>query len=788
MQTLIIDHLPKLSTTTALAFAINFLFSWPDSSSVYAQQRYTISGHVKDASTGEDLIGASIIVQATGQGTVTNAYGFYSLTLPSDPSPGDSATLVFSYLGYNTTTRQTSPGLNATLNVSLSLQSRELREVVVQANSLAEKVNTTQMSVDQLTTREAKLIPAIFGEVDILKVLQLKPGVKSGGEGSSGLYVRGGGPDQNLVVLDEAVVYNANHLFGFFSVFNSDAVKGVDLYKGDFPAQFGGRLSSVVDVKLRDGNVKKFSGTGGLGLISSRLTLEGPLVKDKSSFVIAGRRTYFDLFTRQYNRANQNKKDFNPIPDYYFYDLNAKVNYVLGAKDRLYLSGYFGRDKFNFRQDRFNINFDWGNSAATVRWNHVFGPRLFANTSLILSEYRYQIRNRLDVFSANLGSRVTDLGAKVDFDYLPNDVHRIKFGAQYTYHQFDIGRFQFTSDDERINVNQGQRLYGTEGGAYFADDMNLSHRLRLNAGLRLSGFRNQQWFGGVEPRLAARYKLTENTSVKASVARMYQYVHLVSNSGASLPTDIWYPSNRTVNPQRSDQVAGGVSFLLGGGKYLLTNEGYYKWFKRQIDFRDGANLFINNNLDAEFVFGRGWSYGDEVYLEKKEGRTTGWIGYTLSWTYRQFSDISQGNRFYPRYDRRHDASVVILHQLSSRLSLSAAWVYNSGNAYSLAEGRFALQDVEGAPLRIIPVYPTQRNTQRLASYSRLDLGLVWKFKPRWGESDLTFSVYNAYNRRNAFFVYFKEIQDEQKTTTYGFELRQVSLFPIIPTLTYNFKF
>jgi hypothetical protein len=771
--------LRRITFISLFIFAIAFFHSLP-----LLAQRYTISGYVKDAGTGEDLIGASIVVKATGQGTVTNPYGYYSLTVPAD-----SLTLVFSYLGYNNQEKTLKLEQNTTLSVNLTLQSRELSEVVVQANSLQEKANRTQMSVEQLTTREAKLIPAVFGEVDILKVLQLKPGIKSGGEGASGLYVRGGGPDQNLMILDEAVVYNANHLFGFFSVFNADAVKGVDLYKGDFPAQFGGRLSSVVDVKLRDGNAKKFSGSGGIGLISSRLTLEGPLVKDKSSLMIAGRRTYFDLFTRQYNRINENKKDFTPIPDYYFYDLNAKINYTLGEKDRLYVSGYYGRDVFGFRRRRFNVNFDWGNTTATVRWNHVFGPRLFANTSLIYSDYQYNIRNELDVFQFNLSSRITDYSARMDFDFLPNHQHSIKFGGQYTYHRFDIGRLRVTSDDNRVNVSSGQELYGTEMGAYITDDITLNNRLRLNAGLRLTGFNNRdQWFGGLEPRLAARYKLTEQTSLKASAARMYQYVHLVSNSGASLPTDLWYPSNRVVSPQRSDQVAGGVSFLLFDGKYLLTNEAYYKWFRQQIDFRDGANLFVNENLDDEFVFGKGWSYGDEIYLEKKEGRTTGWIGYTLSWTYRQFADISQGKPFFPRYDRRHDVSVVVMHALTPRLSLSASWVYNTGNAYSLPEGRFTIQDVPGLPFRTIPIYPELRNTERLAHYHRLDLGVVWKFKPRWGESDLTFSVYNAYDRRNAYFVYYEEIRSNNDTVIESIQSKQVSLFPVIPTLTYNFKF
>lgn len=748
-----------------------------------AQTNFSVSGYVKDAETGEDLVGASVYAPALNKGTTTNAYGYFSLSLPAD-----SVRLVISYIGYQQVSRQMLLNRHTQITIMLAPEKKELQEVVVQAESLQEKIDQTQMSVEKLNIREIKLVPAIFGEVDIIKVLQLKPGIQSGGEGATGLYVRGGGPDQNLVLLDEATVYNAAHLFGFFSIFNSDAVKGVDLYKGDFPAQYGGRLSSVVDVKLKDGNDQKFAGTGGIGLIASRLTLEAPLAKDKSSFILSGRRTYFDLFTRQLNRANRDKEDYNEIPDYYFYDLNAKVNYDLGEKDRLFISGYLGRDKFGFQGENFNFNFNWGNNAATVRWNHIFSPKVFSNTSLIYSDYKYSIENKFDIFSFTLGSDIRDIGAKTDLYYTPNANHTIRFGGQYTYHTFGVGRLQADSEDGTVAFSSGQRLYGSELGAYVASDLSAGARWRFNSGLRISAFENKgKWFGGLEPRLAARYKVSQNTSLKASAARMYQYVHLVANSGASLPTDVWYPSGRGIRPQRSDQLAGGVSTLLFKGKLLISNEVYYKWMKNQLDFRDGAQLFVNPRLEEEFVFGKGWGYGNEIYLEKKEGRTTGWVGYTLSWTYRKFSDINNGRPFFPRYDRRHDISAVIIHEFSRRLSFTTTWVYGTGNAISLPVGRFLVQDINGSNFTVVPEY-LERNSFRMAPYHRLDLGLVWKFFPRWGESDLTFSAYNVYNRRNPFFIYFEEVRDQQTDIITGFKAKQVSLFPVIPSVTYNFKF
>ena len=752
------------------------------SEALCAQQHFTISGYVKDKETGEDLIGAGVYSEKYKKGILSNEYGFYSITFPQD-----SLTIIYSYFGYLSIEKKIYLDKNIQLNIYLESEVKEMEEIVIETDPHKEQLETTQMSTVKITPKEAKLIPAFFGEVDLLKTLQLKPGVQSGGEGTAGLYVRGGGPDQNLILLDEAPVYNASHLFGFFSVFNPDAVKDVELYKGGFPSRFGGRLSSVVDVRMNEGNKNKFSGSGGVGLIASRLTLEAPIKKDKSSFIISGRRTYFDIITRQINRMNKDKPDFNPIPDYYFYDLNAKVNFTLGEKDRLFLSGYFGKDIFGFNSDNFDFNFKWGNTTSTLRWNHLYSSKIFSNISLIFSDYYYTIENKISSFSFSLGSKIRDYNLKADFDYYLNDKHHIKFGMQSIYHQFTVGRIKAGSDDGQVLFNSGEDLDAADLAVYISDDYTINPRWKINTGLRYSAFLNDnKYFNGIEPRASARYLVSENVSLKTSYARMYQYIHLVSNSGASLPTDIWYPSTRIVQPQRSDQVAGGISITLFKNKFLLTDEVYYKWMKRQIDFKDGARLFANPNLTDEFLFGKGWAYGNEIYLEKKKGKTTGWIGYTLSWTWKKFEGINQGIKFPARYDRRHDMSLVVMHKLSERIHVTATWVYGTGNAISLPVGRFYLQDYFPASSTVVPEY-LDRNSFRMPSYHRLDLGLVWKFKPKWGESDLTFNIINAYNRRNAYFIYYEEVKDANSIPV-KFKAKQVALFPILPSITYNFKF
>ncbi|MCB2408245.1 TonB-dependent receptor [Hymenobacter lucidus] len=757
----------------------------------HAQQRFTLSGVVRSAADRSVLPGASVAVPALGTGVTADSAGFYSLTLPAGRHQ-----LAISFIGYQSQTRELNLVKSQRLSFSLPEASNELGEVVIEGTgTLEQKLQTTQMSVEHLNARDAKLLPALFGEVDLLKTLQLKPGVQNGGEGTSGLFVRGGSADQNLFLLDDALVYNPSHLFGLFSVFNSDAIQSVDLYKGGFPAQYGGRLSSVVDVKTRDGNAQKFGVSGGLGLISSRLTVEGPIVKDKGSFVLSGRRTYFDVFTRQINKLNEDTEDYNPIPDYYFYDFNAKANYKLGEKDQLFLTGYYGRDVFGFNSTGgFNFDFTWGNTVGSLRWSHAFSPKLFLNTTVSTTRYQYQIANKLDQFGFSLSSEIRDYAVRSDLDYLLNDKHTIKLGVSATNHRFNVGRLSASSTDGSLNIGSETVYTGQEASAYASDNFKVSDKLQFDYGLRLTGFQSgTDRFAALEPRGALRYSLTPKTSLKASYAMMYQYVHLVSNSGASLPTDIWYPSRLNVKPQRSQQVATGVSFLLGQGKYLLTNEVYYKWARNQVDFRDGAQLFGNSDLDAEFLFGKGWAYGNELYLEKKAGRTTGWVGYSLAWTQRQFpvqrgsSGVNNGKVFYPTYDRRHNITVVGLHQLNTRINLTASFVFTSGAPTTLPSGRFLLQDIFGDDVEAVPIYP-DRNTYRMASYHRIDLGMVYKLRPKHGESDLTFSVYNAYNRRNPYFIYFEQVRNKETGDVTNFRARQVSLFPVIPSVTYNFKF
>lgn len=770
-----------------------------------AQKKITVSGTIRDADTGETLVGATAQIKALKTGATSNEYGFYSVSINKTENMPDTATVVFTYIGYVPQVRVIRTNRDTVLNLSIGA-SQELGEVVIEANSARERVNSTQMSLVTITTKEAKILPAFLGEVDILRTLQLKPGVLSGGEGISGMYVRGGGSDQNLFILDEAPVYNPSHLFGLFSTFNSDAVKNVELYKGGFPAQYGGRLSSVIDVSLNDGNRRKFSGSGGIGLISSRLTLEGPLKKDKGSFIVSGRRTYVDLITNLVNKVNEDNPSFSPIPAYSFYDLNAKFNYDIDDKNKIFLSGYFGRDNFVFKTTDFNFQFYWGNATATARWNHVFNPKLFSNVVFTFSDYVYKISNTFDQFQFSLGSGIRDYNLKYDFSWFPSSKHVVKFGANAIYHDFLVSSLQASNKDNTFNLEAGSRRKAGDFALYANDDWHVNSKLSVNTGLRLSGFTSgSKFYTGIEPRVSAKYSLTEDLSVKGSYNRMYQYIHLVANSAATLPTDIWYPSNATIKPQSSDQIAGGVSYALGRD-WFVSGEGFYKWLWGQIDFRDGAQLFANDNLDDEFVFGKGKSYGGEFYLEKKNGKVTGWIGYSLTWVKRKFQSrfgepaINNGEYFYPRYDRRHDINVVVMYQPHWRWTLSTTFSYGTGNAFSLPDGRAVTLD-NGAignidanaqsfyNFNIAPVY-TARNKYRLPANYHWDLSVVMQlFKPEKKlQGDLTLSVYNMTDRRNPFFIYIAPQDADDNGIPERFQARLVSLLPILPTVTFNFKF
>ncbi len=745
----------------------------------------TVSGTIREGKTGEGVYGIKILYSTPSGpvGTITDLEGRYEIRVPRD-----TVTLEYTGIGYATQRVTLTVRGKVTQDLTVFEDEQLLEEVEVEVARPLQRITETQMSTEELDMETVREVPALLGEADPIRVLQLRPGIQSGGEGQTGLFVRGGSNDQNLVLLDGAQIYNPNHLFGFFSVFNADAVSELTLYKGGFPARYGGRLSSVLEVESLRPESDTLAVTGGVGLIASRLTVQAPIVKDKVNFIIGGRRTYADLITEAINRSNADQEDFDPIPRYFFYDLNSTITWSIDSANTLSLTGYLGRDRFRFIDGEFDFTLKWGNAASSLRWDREINPRLKSQTSLIFSDYSYEIVNQFDQFSFELGSQITDIGGKHEYTYELSDKHTLNFGGQYTYHTFKVGRIQGGSEDDLIDFGSDTRLFGHEFAVFFGDKIQLTDRLTIEPGLRWGGFlQNETFYSFPEPRLASRYLLTDRTTLKASYARMFQYSHLVTNSGSSLPTDVWYPSTAGVQPQRSDQVALGWQRALGKkGDWFFSHEAYYKWQIRSVDFRNGAQLFANPDLEDEFVFGNGWSYGTEVYLEKTKGRTRGWIGYTLSWTRVRFGEINNGDPFFPRQDRRNDLSIVVIHRLSPRVKVSATFVYGTGAPTTLPTGRFLISDVEGAEVTDVPVF-TDRSNLRLPDYHRLDLGLIWEFRPRWGHSDLTFSIYNAYNRRNAYFIFLEANEDETSATS-SYRARLVSLFPVLPSITYNFRF
>jgi hypothetical protein len=790
--------------------AIIFISQFPDLHCQVTRQ-YTVSGYVREKESGESLIGVYIYSPDRKSGTVTNNYGFYSLTLPET----DSLELVFSYVGYTPELRKTGLRQNTELNVDLT-SDLILGEVEITADR-TEKISASEkMSNVRLQVAQVKSVPSLMGEKDVLKVLQLMPGVQKGTEGTSGLYVRGGGPDQNLIILDDAIVYNASHLFGFFSLFNGDALKSIELTKGGFPARFGGRLSSVLEINMKEGNRQEWHGEGGIGLISSRFTVEGPLKKGKSSILISGRRTYADLILRPVLKMLGEENT-----GYYFYDLNAKVNYDFGRKNKLYLSGYFGKDKFylKYKSSGYNENvgFLWGNATATLRWNHLFSDRLFTNTSLVFSDYTFGIYDEYVVTSENKDfyaeyySGIRDLTLKYDLDYIPNPRHWIKAGITGIIHRFNPHAYVQIDVPGEVTLRESDYINGTEAGIYFEDTWQPFQTLKINTGLRLSSF-----FAGTstyiypEPRLSAAWRIRDDLAIKASYASMNQYIHMLSNTGISLPTDLWVPATDRVKPQRSEQLAAGFAKDFDRHDLALSVEGYYKTMDNVIGYREGAS-FLNLNDPSDIdspqwednvTSGRSWSYGAEVMLQKKAGRFSGWIGYTLSWTHMQFDSLNQGRSFYARYDRRHDISVTGTYKINDRISISGTWIYGTGNAVSLPLSEYPATPHTFPDLQSIyynensnfspELYMTfwvteqgQKNNYRMKPYHRLDLGIEFRKEKKWGESIWEVSVYNAYNRLNPFFYYNDYVTRDG--TTYGV-LKQISLFPVIPSVTWSFRF
>ncbi|MGE0079629.1 MAG: TonB-dependent receptor plug domain-containing protein [Bacteroidales bacterium] len=677
------------------------------------------------------------------------------------------------------------------LDFSISEKVNELEAVVISSQRKNENVVQTQMGVQRLEAKEIKSIPILFGEKDILKTIQLTPGVKSSGEGSSGFYVRGGASDQNLILLDEATVYNASHLMGFFSVFNSDAVKNISIYKGNEPSEYGGRLSSVLDIKMNDGNNKSFGVAGGIGLISSRLAIEGPLVKDKGSFIVSARRTYADLFLKLSSNSDYNSAKL------YFYDLNAKANYQINSKNRLFLSGYFGRDELGIS----SFGIDWGNSTATLRWNHLFSDRLFSNTSLIFSNYVYKINVDMGD-EMNIISRIQDYGIKQDFQFFSSENYTVKFGFNSTYHRIIPGAVTAASDD--INLKDLSNKYSWENAFYVSHEYKINKNLNVEYGTRFSIFSllgagdfysydkdgntidTAKYNSGqfvktyykLEPRLSVNYVVNEKNSIKASYARNVQNLHLLSNSTSGNPTDLWIPSSNNVKPEISDQVSLGYYRNFSDNKFEFSAEAYYKKLQNQIDYKNGAEINFNENVESQILFGKGRAYGLELFFKKKTGRFNGWISYTLSRTERKFNEINNGSWYPAKQDRTHDISIVGIFELSKRWTLSATWVYYTGNAVTFPSGKY---EIDGKTMWLY----TDRNANRMPAYHRLDLGATWVAKKtdRF-ESSWAFSLYNAYGHDNAYTITFRDNESDPTKT----EAVQTTLFKFIPSVTYNFKF
>jgi len=778
---------------------------------------FTISGFVYEKGSRETLIGVNVYEPRLKIGATTNNYGFYSLRLPAD-----SVEVIFSYVGYQPQVIKTLLRQNTRIDIELE-GSIEIEGATISAERFNRISQTTQMSMLEIPIQQARNIPALLGEKDLFKVLQLMPGIQSGTEGTSGFYVRGGGPDQNLIILDDAPVYNASHLFGFFSVFNGDAIKNMQLYKGGFPARFGGRLSSVLDIQMKDGNKEKLAGEAGIGLISSRLTLEGPIVKNKASFLVSGRRTYIDALTRPLMPKETQG-------GYYFYDLNAKVNYEINQNNRIFLSSYFGRDKFFFRDewkdpyssDKLEGGLFWQNATTTLRWNHIFNSQMFANASLIFSDYTFQIYS-LDVykdliegtsraFELKYSSGIQDLGLKYDLHWNPLPNHSIRAGLQTLRHKFTPSALVLKDDDIGLFEQNAEIHYSLESGLYIEDEISFGDFLKINPGIRLSHFYTQnKSYQSLEPRFSSNLSVMPDLAWKFSFASMSQYIHLLSTTGIGLPTDLWVPSTEKIAPQKTWQIATGFAYDYLPKDLEFSIEGYYKRFNGIIGYREGASfLYIDDPENAQsfawqenITSGEGWAYGLEFLVQRKYGKLSGWVGYTLSWIQHRFDDLNFGKKFWARYDRRHDFSIVGIYEINPRTTFSITWVYATGNTYDLGTGQFPVMghDYYGynygynihSWINSANVYG-EKNSFRAASYQRLDIGLQFHKETKlFGapiKRTIELGAYNAYSRKNPFFYFWQDryFYDGTNQPSETRRLMQVSIFPIVPSISLNLKF
>jgi len=804
-------------------------------------QNVTISGHIIDTKNGETIINATVFEKNSHKGCVSNTYGYYSITLPKG-----TANLFYSYVGYQQVNKNIKLKRDTIINLQMS-EATELSEVTVYANRKDFGVQGSQMSAIDVPIAQIKSVPTLFGETDVLKALQLLPGVKAGTEGSAGFFVRGGGPDENLITLDGVPVYNVNHMFGFFSVFNADAIKNVTLYKGSFPARFGGRLSSVVDISMNDGNNKAYHGNVTVGLISSKINVEGPVFSDKTTFNFSARRTYADILAQPLIQATLAKQPGmeKTSAGYYFYDLNAKLSHQFSDKDRLFLSIFTGNDVIyaNIQQSSttsqlamdpallktdktwLKMNWNWGNILTALRWNHVISNKLFMNTTAYYTRYDFLMGVGMvtetsisttppttsnSTIDLGFHSGIDDYAAKVDFDYAPSPNHDIKFGANYTYHTFRPGVTVAQSTGgttQAMDTTIGdQNIYSHEAVAYVEDNITLTDALKANVGLHYSTFYVQgQFYQSLEPRLSMRYLINEKLSLKAGYASMSQYIHLLSNSNIDLPNDLWVPVTKRIEPMRSQQVSLGVFYNLLN-MFDLSVESYYKNMDNLIEYKDGASFFgSSTGWEDKVDVGRGWAYGVEFLAQKTVGKTTGWIGYTWSKTERLFNrpgqDLNNGIVFPAKYDRTHDLSIVVSHKFSDRFDIAATWVYSTGNAGTLALQNYAGPVIPGtsnSPKGLYPVqylgnmpYISSRNNFRYEPTHRLDVGVNFHKKLKYGKRTWNISLYNAYNQLNPFLTTVKSSSVlDPNTGTYSQvkQLTQISLFPIIPSVSYTYKF
>ncbi len=753
---------------------------------------FTLSGYITDSENGEYLPGATVYIANLKKGTASNIYGYYSISLKPE-----NYQVIYSYVGYGDITMELNLTSDTSINIELVPSAKNLDEVEITGEAINENITTSQMSVNKIDSKTIKAIPALLGEVDLVKALQLLPGVKFAAEGSSGISVRGGSPDQNLILLDEANVYNAGHLMGFFSVFNNDAVKSVELYKGDLPAKYGGRLASLVDIRMKDGNTKQFHGNGGIGIISSRLMLEGPIAKDKASFMVAGRRSYPNIvliFSKDEDLKGSSL---------YFYDLNGKVNYRINQKNQIYLSGYYGKDVF--KSDFFKMN--WGNATGTLRWNHIFDEKLFSNFTFVVNQFDYNIGFTDDGPQSFLWqSSLTDYNLKANFTWFANTNNKVTFGFSGMFHDFFPGTIEGQSEESFISTYSLPDNFAMESAVYISNEQKIGTRVTLKYGLRLSIFNNigpGTWYKynadgdvvdstayakgdfyntywGIEPRLGMVYQLNEVSSLKASYSRNYQYIQQAQNSVAGSPLNIWFPASPNVKPQIGDQVALGYFRNFREGLFETSAEVYYKNIKNAVDFRDHAELLLNKYLEGELLIGKGWGYGAEFMVRKNFGKITGWMSYTWSRAFRQIDGINNDEPYSSSYDRPHDFSIVVNYDLNQRLSFGLSWIYLTGQPVTFPVGRYEYGNTN------VPIY-SERNDYRMQDYHRLDVSITWRDKPnpeKWWHNEFNISFYNAYNRKNPWVINFQtDVNDP--SVTYA---EMTYLFGIIPAFTWNFKF